>query len=680
MSEVIDGMCIIDAISGIDCATPQIGQFTDNFDKVKFLLGKDFNDYTMIIVTDINGHVEIINTDGENLIKESADGETNLVWNIGANITSESGVVIYQIVAYKENGENIEKVWYSKEGRLIVTESISTNEYSASLIGSYPNLLTRLLIDIDNMQKELVAKCNSKVDAEEGMGLSQNSFSNYEKEKLSAIEEGAEVNVASDWQEDDENSDSYIKNKPNLASVATSGSYTDLKDKPIVDNAYNSKSQNAQSGTAVAEAIAQLVNSSPDALNTLYELASALDNDPNFATTVAKEIGTKVDKIEGKVLSSNDYTDAEKEKLASVQQGAEKNVKSDWAEEDANSDKFIKNKPQLSEVALSGSYDDLTDTPQIPSVEGLASEEYVDKKLEEKADQTTVNEALADVESLGENKADILKLETEKAKAIKVDDASNKKIESLVLYGEGTGTQNPKVRVFGKNLCNHYYDDSKSDAYRSGLAKANNDDGSFNLSGTLRQNFSYCSEVPIFIPKGTKVTAWGSWETPYDNVFVGVTIRGATNNLLLQMNSKLSGQSMTVTLTEDAKSVGYMFRLPNNIAGDTMEIKNIKLQLEIGSVLTDFESYKEIQSAEIPYTLSDGDTLTMADGAVKTNISGTKTDITNTECGKSLLALHTNYPSTTVLCECETELTYKADTTMAFNKLKQAILSLGGNI
>ena len=39
--------------------------------------------------------------------------------------------------------------------------------------------------------------------------------------------------------------------------------------------------------------VAGIVNSAPEALDTLYELAEALGNDPNFATTVMTEIGTK---------------------------------------------------------------------------------------------------------------------------------------------------------------------------------------------------------------------------------------------------------------------------------------------------------------------------------------------------------------------------------------------------
>ena len=40
--------------------------------------------------------------------------------------------------------------------------------------------------------------------------------------------------------------------------------------------------------------IANLINSSPDLLNTLSELATALNNDANFSTTMTNLIATKV--------------------------------------------------------------------------------------------------------------------------------------------------------------------------------------------------------------------------------------------------------------------------------------------------------------------------------------------------------------------------------------------------
>ena len=51
------------------------------------------------------------------------------------------------------------------------------------------------------------------------------------------------------------------------------------------------------SKTYVDTKVAGLVDSAPEALDTLVELAAALGNDENFATTVANEIGTKEDGI-----------------------------------------------------------------------------------------------------------------------------------------------------------------------------------------------------------------------------------------------------------------------------------------------------------------------------------------------------------------------------------------------
>ncbi|MGL4998349.1 MAG: hypothetical protein ACRC5T_05215 [Cetobacterium sp.] len=50
------------------------------------------------------------------------------------------------------------------------------------------------------------------------------------------------------------------------------------------------------SKTYVDTAVSGLVDAAPEALDTLKELASALGNDPNFATTIATQIGLKADK------------------------------------------------------------------------------------------------------------------------------------------------------------------------------------------------------------------------------------------------------------------------------------------------------------------------------------------------------------------------------------------------
>ena len=53
----------------------------------------------------------------------------------------------------------------------------------------------------------------------------------------------------------------------------------------------------------------------------------------------------KVDKIAGKGLSENDFTDAEQTKLAGIEAGAEVNVQADFLQDDDTADDYIKNKP-----------------------------------------------------------------------------------------------------------------------------------------------------------------------------------------------------------------------------------------------------------------------------------------------------------------------------------------------
>ncbi len=70
------------------------------------------------------------------------------------------------------------------------------------------NCVTSELVNNDAYLKE------NKVDKEKGKSLSENNYTNADKNKLFGIEEGAEVNVQSDWNVTDSNSDAYIKNKP----------------------------------------------------------------------------------------------------------------------------------------------------------------------------------------------------------------------------------------------------------------------------------------------------------------------------------------------------------------------------------------------------------------------------------------------------------------------------------
>jgi hypothetical protein len=68
-----------------------------------------------------------------------------------------------------------------------------------------------------------------------------NNYTTTEKSKLAGIAAGAEVNVNADWNA--VSGDAQILNKPSLATVATSGSYSDLSGTPSIPSAITIKDE-----------------------------------------------------------------------------------------------------------------------------------------------------------------------------------------------------------------------------------------------------------------------------------------------------------------------------------------------------------------------------------------------------------------------------------------------------
>lgn len=62
----------------------------------------------------------------------------------------------------------------------------------------------------------------------------------------------------------------------------------------------------------VLQKIKDVIGTAPEALDTLQEIAKALNNDADFAGTMTKQLTTKVDKAQGKQLTDENYTLAEK--------------------------------------------------------------------------------------------------------------------------------------------------------------------------------------------------------------------------------------------------------------------------------------------------------------------------------------------------------------------------------
>lgn len=134
------------------------------------------------------------------------------------------------------------------------------------------------------------------------------------------FDEGGGGGVQSDWTETNTDSPAYIKNKPTLSTVATSGSYNDLTNTPTIPAAQVNSDWSASSG------VEQILNK------------------PSLAT----------------VATSGSYND-----LTNKPTIPEAQVNSDWNASSGISQ--ILNKPSLATVATTGSYSDLTNKPTIPS-------------------------------------------------------------------------------------------------------------------------------------------------------------------------------------------------------------------------------------------------------------------------------------------------------------------------
>ena len=246
-------------------------------------------------------------------------------------------------------------------GRVFTRKILSRNAGAWNLVstfdGNYDNLTNKPTIP--TVTNDLTNELKANYDTA------------YTHSQSAHAPTNAEANVQADWNVTDTGSDAYIKNKPTIPSIdgLASTTYVDSK-------------------------VAGIVNSAPETLDTLNELATALGNNPNFATTVANQIGTKVDKVDGKGLSTNDLTNTLKanydtaythSQSTHAPTNAQKNsditkaeievkltgnitthTHSQYLTAHQSLDGYAKT-ADLATVATSGSYNDLTDKPTIPA-------------------------------------------------------------------------------------------------------------------------------------------------------------------------------------------------------------------------------------------------------------------------------------------------------------------------
>ena len=215
-----------------------------------------------------------------------------------------------------------------------------------------------------------------------------------------------------------------------LQTELFSGSYNDLTDKPVLfDGNYSSLTGTPTipadlsdltdttnllatdftgyaTETFVNTAISNLVDTAPATLDTLNELAAALGDDPNFATTLSTQIGTKANTADLAAVATtgsyNDLTNTPTIPTVPTNVSAFTNdvgyitsftdtTYSAGAGLNLSGTTFsIDSTVALKSELFSGSYNDLTDTPVIPTIPTNVSEFTNDSDYVETSELQTV--------------------------------------------------------------------------------------------------------------------------------------------------------------------------------------------------------------------------------------------------------------------------------------------------
>lgn len=138
------------------------------------------------------------------------------------------------------------------------------------------------------------------------------------------------VPVQSDWNEKTTTSLAYIKNKPTLKIVATTGDYNDLENKPDVPTKVSDLDNDSNYATEgyVSSTIEDIIGAAPGTLDTLEKIADKLADSDDIHTAILSGL-------------------SEKATITQLNEVAAKIVQSDWNVTSTTSNAFIKNKPTI---------------------------------------------------------------------------------------------------------------------------------------------------------------------------------------------------------------------------------------------------------------------------------------------------------------------------------------------
>lgn len=238
----------------------------------------------------------------------------------------------------------------TNDSGFLTSSDISGKEDSSNKVTSWSATTSDVKYPSEKLTK---SSLDSKVDKVNGKGLSTNDFT-----------------------------DSYKNAIDGLSDVASSGSYTDLTNKPTIPDSTSDLTND--SGFITSSAI----SGKEDTSNKVASWSSTT-TDTHYPSEklVKSSLDNKVDKVSGKSLSTNDYDNTAKNKVDNLATVATSGSYNDLSNKptiptvvdtvaDGNSNAVTSNavydalalkadSSGLSSVATSGSYNDLTDKPSL---------------------------------------------------------------------------------------------------------------------------------------------------------------------------------------------------------------------------------------------------------------------------------------------------------------------------
>ena len=478
---------------------------------------------------------------------------------------------------------------------------------------------------IKETESDIAETNKGKVDKVNGKGLSANDYTDEEKEKLINLPTKTEL-------------DSDLEGK---------------QDKLTFDSEPTYNSDNSVTSGVIYSALENITHSVSDSMNEIGRDIGAIQS----------SLDDKVDKVDGKGLSTNDYTDEDAAKLSALPTKSE-----------LNSD-------------LEGKQDKLTfdTTPTAnstnPVTSGGVANAVENLNVQIGAQLGTVLPLKADKTELAD-----LKLKSVPHKDVSgypvtfADHLADEEFIKCNVYGNTGGIGNLDstdgkykipVTLTGKNVLPYPYKDPSKTG--NGISFTVNGDGSVSLTGTATGKATYYFARSLKLKSGTYTL---SEKMKNQSSNVSIILDAYADGKFLNSYSASAKKTTVITLSQDVTVSIYAY-VPTGVVCENYPVKP---QLEIGTTETEYEPYTaNSATAVLDTALGEHEYIDIITKK-RYGTDGSATDITVSGSLKTIDSAKNHISCGTTETPSKIELSYWQDINKVLSETTNAILAQGGDV